>query len=171
VTDDETAAASDADVGEVCVSGLQPGGNYVVNETSPPSGYGGAGEANVVVVGVAGGCSSAGLNAATFSNPPLADIQVNFRDGGSGEDERDDRMRPELRSSSRRIRRSRRMAGIRRKRMRISSPTRTSARWSSTPKAARARTSEGAGQAGPSIIRRYPTVSVVDAFSTMPRRF
>jgi uncharacterized repeat protein (TIGR01451 family) len=87
VTDDATAAApdEDADVGEVCVSGLQPGGNYIVNETSPPNGYGGAGEANVVVVAVAGGCSTAGLNAATFSNPPLADIQVNFRDGGSGE--------------------------------------------------------------------------------------
>ena len=24
-------------------------------------------------------------NSATFTNPPLADIQVNFRDGGSGE--------------------------------------------------------------------------------------
>ena len=87
VTDDATAAApdEDADIGEVCVSGLVPGATYTVNETSPPSGYGGASQLNVTVVAVAGNCSTAGLNAATFSNPPLYDLQVNFRDGGSGE--------------------------------------------------------------------------------------
>jgi hypothetical protein len=87
VTDDTTAAPpdEDADVGEVCVSGLQPGATYTVNETSPPDGYGDASQTDVTVVAVAGDCSTAGLNSATFSNPPLGDIQVNFRDGGSGE--------------------------------------------------------------------------------------
>jgi len=49
VTDDTSAAAPDEDaaVGRVCVSGLQPGGSYTVNETSPPSGYAGATESDV----------------------------------------------------------------------------------------------------------------------------
>ena len=87
---DNGAGDEDPDVGEVCVSGLQPG-DYTVNETSPPEGYGGApaSEANQVVTVVNGtDCSNnppAGGATATFTNPPLADIQVNFRDGGSGE--------------------------------------------------------------------------------------
>jgi hypothetical protein len=89
VTDDGTGD-DDATTGSVCVSGLAPG-DYTVNETSPPSGYGaaGAGEADQVVTVVNGtNCTDnlPGTGAtATFTNPPLADIQVNFRDGGSGE--------------------------------------------------------------------------------------
>jgi hypothetical protein len=75
----------------VCVSGLATG-DHTVNETSPPPGYGGApaGQADQKVTVVAGtdcsGNHDPGAGAtATFTNPPLADIQVNFRDGGSGE--------------------------------------------------------------------------------------
>jgi hypothetical protein len=87
VTDNGTGD-DDPAIGSVCVSGLVPG-DYTVNETSPPTGYGGApdGEADQVVT-VANGtdCSDnlPGEGAtATFTNPPLSDIQVNFRDGGS----------------------------------------------------------------------------------------
>jgi uncharacterized repeat protein (TIGR01451 family) len=86
VTDDTTAAApdEDADIGQVCVSGLVPGATYTVTETTAPSGY--AGESgSKTVVAVSGNCATAGLNAATFTDPPLFDIQVNFRDGGSGD--------------------------------------------------------------------------------------
>jgi hypothetical protein len=87
-----TPAGSENDevtaVGEVCVSGLTPGA-YTVNETSPPAGYGGASETNVAAtVEVGTDCTDnepSDANSATFTNPPLADIQVNFRDGGSGE--------------------------------------------------------------------------------------
>jgi uncharacterized surface anchored protein len=75
-------------VGEVCVSGLTPGA-YTVNETSPPAGYSGASETNVAAtVEVGTDCTDnepSDANSATFTNPPLADIQVNFRDGGSDE--------------------------------------------------------------------------------------
>jgi hypothetical protein len=75
-------------VGRVCVSGLLPG-DYSVDETSPPPGYGGAGECAQTVTVVTGtNCTDnlpSGTAVATFTNPPLADIQVNFRDGGSGE--------------------------------------------------------------------------------------
>jgi hypothetical protein len=90
VTDDETAAAPDEDasIGEVCVSGLTPG-SYTVNETTPPTGYGGASQTNQPVTVVAGtNCTDnepTGTAVATFTNPPLFDIQVRFRDGGSGE--------------------------------------------------------------------------------------
>jgi hypothetical protein len=54
VTDDTTAAApdEDADIGEVCVSGLLPG-QYSVDETAAPPGYGGdpGGAQTVTVVG------------------------------------------------------------------------------------------------------------------------
>jgi len=91
VTDDETAAApdEDADVGEVCVSGLVAGSTYTVNETSAPSGYGGAAQTDLKATAVAG--TDCGTNlpstsgTVTFKNPPLSDIQVNFKDGGSGE--------------------------------------------------------------------------------------
>lgn len=86
VTDDTTTAApdEDADIGEVCVSGLVPGATYTVTETTAPSGY--APESgSKTVVAVNGNCSSSGLNTVTFTNPPLFDIQVNFKDGGSGE--------------------------------------------------------------------------------------
>jgi uncharacterized repeat protein (TIGR01451 family) len=90
VTDDETAAApdEDADIGEVCVGGLAPG-TYTVNETTPPPGYGDASQTDVSVVATQGtNCTTnlpTGTGVATFTNPPLSDIQVNFRDGGSGE--------------------------------------------------------------------------------------
>jgi hypothetical protein len=86
---DNGAGDEDSATGSVCVSGLTPG-DYTVNETSPPDGYGAStGEADQVVT-VADGtnCTDSlpGTGAtATFTNPPLSDIQVNFRDGGSGE--------------------------------------------------------------------------------------
>ena len=89
VTDNDTVD-EDASAGEVCVPGLLPG-DYTVNETSPPDGYGDAdaSQADQVVTVVAGtNCTDnpPGSGAtATFTNPPLAEIQVNFRDGGSGE--------------------------------------------------------------------------------------
>jgi len=88
VTDDVTAAApdEDADIGEVCVTGLAPGA-YTVTETSPPAGYGAgspaAGQSVTVVSGTT--CSSATVATATFTNPPLADIQVIVTDAGSGD--------------------------------------------------------------------------------------
>ena len=85
---DNGSGDEDADVGEVCVSGLTPG-DYTVNETSPPPGYGGASETDqpvTVVVGTNCTDNQPGEGAtATFTNAPLSDIQVNFRDGGSGE--------------------------------------------------------------------------------------
>jgi Prealbumin-like fold domain len=87
VTDNGTGD-EDADVGEVCVSGLALG-DYTVNETSPPPGYGDASQEDLTVTVVAGtNCTDnqpTGTGVATFTNAPLADIQVNFRDGGSGE--------------------------------------------------------------------------------------
>ena len=87
---DNGAGDEDPAAGSVCVSGLDPG-DYTVNETSPPPGYGGApaGEADQVVTVVNGTNCTDNLPGegatATFTNPPLSDIQVNFRDGGSGE--------------------------------------------------------------------------------------
>jgi uncharacterized surface anchored protein len=85
---DNGAGDEDPAVGSVCVSGLDPG-PYTVDETSAPPGYGGASEAAQGVTVVNGtNCTDnlpgAGATA-TFTNPPLSDIQVNFRDGGSGE--------------------------------------------------------------------------------------
>jgi hypothetical protein len=87
---DNGANDEDSDVGEVCVSGLTTG-DYTVNETSPPPGYGDAPASEVdqsvtVVTGTNCTDNQPGEGAtATFTNPPLADLQVNFRDGGSGE--------------------------------------------------------------------------------------
>jgi hypothetical protein len=85
---DNGAGDEDTDIGEVCVSGLTLG-DYTVNETSPPPGYGGASEEDLTVtVAVGTNCTDnepTGTGVVTFTNPPLADIQVNFRDGGSGE--------------------------------------------------------------------------------------
>ena len=89
VTDNGTGD-EDPDVGEVCVSNLSLGG-YTVNETSPPPGYAAApaSQANQAVTVVTGtNCTDnqpTGGAVATFTNAPLADVQVNFRDGGSGE--------------------------------------------------------------------------------------
>jgi hypothetical protein len=85
---DNGTGDEDSAVGSVCVSGLAPG-DYTVNETSPPDGYGAASETDHPVT-VANGTNctdnlpGAGATA-TFSDPPLSDLQVNFRDGGSGE--------------------------------------------------------------------------------------
>ena len=87
VTDNGTND-EDPDVGEVCVSGLTTG-NYTVNETSPPPGYGDASQSDLTATVIAGtNCGDnqpTGTGVVTFTNAPLADIQVNFRDGGSGE--------------------------------------------------------------------------------------
>jgi Prealbumin-like fold domain len=83
---DNGTGDEDPAVGSVCVSGLDPG-DYTVTETSPPGGYAadsGGGQTVTVVNGT--DCATAGAGAtATFTNAPLSDIQVNFRDGGSGE--------------------------------------------------------------------------------------
>ncbi len=85
---DNGAGDEDADIGEVCVSGLLPG-TYSVDETSPPPGYGAdSGQPQTVTVVTGTNCTAnqpTGTAVATFTNAPLADIQVNFRDGGSGE--------------------------------------------------------------------------------------
>jgi hypothetical protein len=89
VTDNGTGD-DDPAIGSVCVSGLSPG-DYTVNETTAPDGYGDApaSQADQTVTVVVGtNCTDklpgAGATA-TFTNAPLADIQVNVRDGGSGE--------------------------------------------------------------------------------------
>jgi hypothetical protein len=85
---DNGTGDGDSDIGEVCVSGLAVG-SYTVNETSPPSGYGDASQSDLTATVVAGtncGANPPGAGATvTFTNPPLADIQVRFKDGGSGE--------------------------------------------------------------------------------------
>lgn len=87
---DNGAGDEDPAIGSVCVSGLAPGA-YTVNETTPPSGYGAASasEADQSVAAVNGtNCTSSlpGSGAtATFTNAPLYDLQVNFKDGGSGQ--------------------------------------------------------------------------------------
>ena len=85
---DNGAGDEDPDVGEVCVSGLTTG-DYTVNEVSPPPGYGDATQTDVSVTVVTGtNCTDnqpTGAAVATFTNAPLADVQVSFRDGGSGE--------------------------------------------------------------------------------------
>jgi hypothetical protein len=85
---DNGAGDEDPAVGSICVS-LLASGSYTVNETTPPQGYGAASESGLIAVAVTGtNCGSnppSGPGVVTFTNPPLADIQVNFRDGGSGE--------------------------------------------------------------------------------------
>jgi uncharacterized repeat protein (TIGR01451 family) len=85
---DNSAQDEDTTVGEVCVSGLAPGA-YTVNETTAPSGYGDAGQTDLVAT-VANGtnCTSSlpgSAATATFTNPPLAEINVIVTDLGSGE--------------------------------------------------------------------------------------
>lgn len=85
---DNTSPDADSTVGSVCVPGLAIG-TYYVNEVNPPTGYGGASESDQQAVVVAGtNCTNnlpTALNSASFSNPPLANIRVQFVDGGSGE--------------------------------------------------------------------------------------
>jgi uncharacterized repeat protein (TIGR01451 family) len=86
VTDDTSAAAPDeaAAVGVVCVTGLAPG-TYTVTETTAPSGYAVDTGPETATVVSGSTCASPGTGTVTFVDPPLYDIQVNFRDGGSGE--------------------------------------------------------------------------------------
>jgi uncharacterized repeat protein (TIGR01451 family) len=92
---DNGVGDEDSDIGEICVSGLTVG-SYTITETAAPDGYAiGTPPADVIADAVAG--THCGTDAAasdhnvgadgtvTFENPPLFDIQVRFRDGGSGE--------------------------------------------------------------------------------------
>ncbi|MEU4287883.1 SpaA isopeptide-forming pilin-related protein [Kribbella sp. NPDC026596] len=86
---DNGAGDEDPTIGEVCVSGLLPG-DYDVTETSAPPGYGLPTDPGPETVTVVTGtnCTDTpptGAAVVTFTDPPLSDIQVNFRDGGSGE--------------------------------------------------------------------------------------
>lgn len=86
---DNGANDEDPTIGEVCVSGLLPG-DYDVTETSAPPGYGLPADPGPETVTVVAGTNCGanpptGSAVVTFTDPPLADIQVNFRDGGSGE--------------------------------------------------------------------------------------
>lgn len=91
---DGTSSTGDEDTrtGYVCISGLAPG-TYTVNETSPPTGYGAASETDVSATAAAGtNCDSTAsgnyptvANSAVLTDPPLYDLQVNFKDDGSGE--------------------------------------------------------------------------------------
>ena len=82
---DNDANDSDPDTGELCLFPVEPG-TYDVTETVAPNGYGlpETASQNDVVVSAGGTCDS-GATVLTFVDPPLADIQVRFRDGGSGE--------------------------------------------------------------------------------------
>lgn len=86
---DNGAGDDDPAIGSVCVSGLAPG-DYDVTETSAPAGYGdpvNPGPVTATVV-VGTNCTDnlpTGSAVVTFTDPPTSDIQVNFRDGGSGE--------------------------------------------------------------------------------------
>lgn len=89
-TADVTTTTPVEGIGELCVSGLAPG-SYSVTETAPPTGYGAApaaSAATAVTVVTGTNCTTAkpaDTASGVFLNPPLADIQVRFRDGGSGE--------------------------------------------------------------------------------------
>jgi hypothetical protein len=88
VTDNGTGDEDPA-VGSVCVSGLTQG-DYDVTETSAPPGYGDPVNPGPVTATVVAGtnCDAnlpSGSAVVSFTDPPLSDIQVNFRDGGSGE--------------------------------------------------------------------------------------
>ena len=85
-----TTLTTDAN-GEACVDGL-PFGSYSVTETAAPSGYAiDDPAARTVVVDNNAECDDSpyGGESSSFTDTPLADIQVRFRDGGSGETELD----------------------------------------------------------------------------------
>jgi len=72
--------------GTVCVDGL-PFGSYTVTETAAPAGYAiDDGSGHSVGVSTNAKCSDTAFVGGTtsFTDTPLSDIQVNFRDGGSG---------------------------------------------------------------------------------------
>jgi uncharacterized repeat protein (TIGR01451 family) len=78
----------DLSTGSVCISGLAPG-EYTVTETTPPDGYGSGTAVDGTATAADGtDCGSnkpTAAQSAIFTDPPLYDLQVNFRDGGSGE--------------------------------------------------------------------------------------
>jgi hypothetical protein len=78
----------DPAIGSVCVSNLVPG-PYTVTETSAPNFYGAdlSGAQSITVVNGTNctGNLPGGGATATFVDPPLSDLQVNFRDQGSGQ--------------------------------------------------------------------------------------
>jgi len=87
-----SSSDGDSTTGLVCVSGLTPG-DYKINETAAPSGYaiGSSGEQTATVVSGTD-CSSNEPSATSnsgslvsFLDPPLADVIIAFRDGGSAE--------------------------------------------------------------------------------------
>jgi hypothetical protein len=84
---DNGATDEDSTIGKVCVSGLAPG-SYSVTETTPPTGYAKDTSTQTATVVAGTNCGAnppTTANSAVFLDPPLSDIQVNFRDGGSGE--------------------------------------------------------------------------------------
>jgi len=82
---DNGANDEDPDVGELCISSIPPA-TYSVEETVAPAGYGPTTSTNPQSAAASAGSScSSGAVSFTFADPPLADIQVRFKDGGSGE--------------------------------------------------------------------------------------
>jgi hypothetical protein len=70
--------------GNACVADL-PFDTYTVVETAAPTGYLADANSQQVTVNSAGTCDSGATPAANdFVDVPLSDIQVNFKDGGSG---------------------------------------------------------------------------------------
>jgi uncharacterized repeat protein (TIGR01451 family) len=89
VTDNGTGSIDeDSTIGKVCISGLAPG-EYTVSETTPPTGYGpGTAVDNTATAASGTDCGTSKpttTNSAVFTDPPLYDLQVNFKDDGSGE--------------------------------------------------------------------------------------
>jgi hypothetical protein len=85
--DFDTADLSDTDStdGVICVEDV-PLGSYDITETTVPDGYAGDDSTVTVVVDDSDSCADkASTPDATFVNIPLADIQIRFRDAGSGE--------------------------------------------------------------------------------------
>jgi hypothetical protein len=84
---DNGATDEDSTIGKVCVSGLAPG-SYSVTETTAPNGYDkdtSTQSASVVAGTNCGTNKPTTANSAVFIDPPLYDLQVNFKDDGSGE--------------------------------------------------------------------------------------
>jgi len=91
VCDDDFAAAdfsdTDAADGVICVEDV-PLGSYDITESTVPDGYAGDPDTETVIVDDSDSCADKagdGGADATFENVPLSDIQIRFRDAGSGE--------------------------------------------------------------------------------------
>jgi Prealbumin-like fold domain len=82
-----TASVTTGSDGTVCVDGLAFG-DYTVTETSPPTGFvidDKSGHTVTVDNNATCADNPYGGESISFTDTPTADIQVNFRDGGSGE--------------------------------------------------------------------------------------